>query len=68
MAPTEPSGTMMSGRPALRRPGHRHGATTRSIGPANRLPDGQSVPPLSRGPVTACRQVYSAASRNEGGA
>ena len=61
MAPTEPSGTTRSGRPALRRPGHRHGATTGSIGPANRLPDGKSVTPLSRRPVTACRQVHSAA-------
>jgi hypothetical protein len=66
MAPTEPSATTMSGRPARRRPDRRHGATTRSIGPANRLPDGTSVPPLPRGPVTACRQVHSAASKNEG--
>jgi hypothetical protein len=33
MAPTEPSGTMMSDRPARRRPGRRHGATTKSTGP-----------------------------------
>ena len=67
MAPTEPSGTPMSDRPARRRPRRRHGATTGSIGSVNRLPDGKSVPPLSRGPVTACRQAHSAASKNEGG-
>ena len=48
MAPTEPSGTTMSDRPVRRRPGRRHGATTGSIGSVNRLPDGKSVPPLSR--------------------
>jgi hypothetical protein len=68
MAPTEPSATTRSRRPARRRPGRRHGATTLSIGPPNRLPDGQSVPPLSRGPVTARRQAHSAPSKNEGGA
>jgi hypothetical protein len=66
MAPTEPSGTTMSRRPARRSPGRRHGATTLSIGPANRPPEGQSVTPLSRGPVTAWRQAHSAASKNEG--
>ena len=66
MAPTEPSGTTMSGHPALRRPG-RHGATTRSIGPANRLPDGKSVPRLSRRRVNACRQPRPAAPKEAGG-
>jgi len=67
MPPTEPSGTTMSGRPARRCPGRRHGATTRSIGSANRLPDGQSVPPPSRRPITACRQAHAGAPKNEGG-
>ena len=67
MAPTEPSGTTMPDRPARRRPGRRHGATTRSIGPPNRVPEGQSVPPLSRGPVTACRGVRPAAPKHAGG-
>jgi len=57
MPPTEPSGTTMSGRPARR----RHGATTSSVGTTNRLPDAQSVSLLSRRPITACRQVHSAA-------
>ena len=66
MAPTAPSGTTMSGHPARRRPGRRHGATTRGIGPANRLPDGKSVPPLSRRPITACRQAHAVASKKRG--
>ena len=68
MAPTDPSATTRSGCPARRRPGCRHGATTVSIGATNRLPDGPSVPPLSRGPVTARRKAHSAASKYEGGA
>jgi hypothetical protein len=67
MAPTEPSATTRSRRPARRRPGRRHGATTMSIGPANRLPDGESLPPLCRGSVTACRQAHSGASKNDAG-
>ena len=66
MALSEPSGTTMSGRPARRRPGRRHGATTSSAGTTKRLPDAQSVSLLSRGPITACRQVHSAVSKNEG--
>src|SRR5262249_52304893 len=64
-AATEPAGTTRSGRPARRRPSRRHGATTRSLGPANRLPDGKSLTTLSRRPITAWRQVHSAASKNE---
>jgi hypothetical protein len=41
MPPTKPSRTTMSGCPARRRPGWRHGATTVTIGTTNRLPDGQ---------------------------
>ena len=67
MAPTKPLGTTMSGHPARRRPGRRHVATTVSVGATNRLPDGHSVPPPSRRPITACRQVHSAASKNEAG-
>ena len=67
MAPTEPSGTTMSDRPARRRPGRRHRATTGNIGSVDRLPDGKSVPPLSRGPVTACRRARPAAPKNPGG-
>ena len=67
MSPTEPSGTTKSGRPARQRPGRRDGATTGSIGPANRLPDGKPVPPLSRRPVTACRQARPAAPKNPRG-
>ena len=67
MAPTEPSGTTMSGRPARRRLGRRHGATTRSIGSVSRLPDGKPVPPLSRGPVTARRGARPAAPKHAGG-
>jgi hypothetical protein len=67
MAPTEPSATTMSDRPARRRPGRRHGATTGSIGSVNHLPDGKPVPPLSRGPVTACRGARPAAPTNAGG-
>jgi hypothetical protein len=57
LAPYEPSGTTMPGRPARRRAGCRHGATARSIGSTSRLPDGQSVPRLSRCRVKACRQA-----------
>jgi hypothetical protein len=67
MAPTEPSGTTMPDRPARRRPGRRHGATTGSIGSVDRLPDGKPRPPLSRGPVTACRGVRPAAPKHAGG-
>ena len=66
MAPTEPSGTTMTGHPARRRPGRRHGATTSSVGTTNRLPDAPSVSLLSRRPITACRQVHSAVLKNEG--
>ena len=67
MAPTEPSGTTMPDRPARRRPGRRHGATTGSIGSVDRLPDGKPRPPLSRGPVTARRRARSAAPKNARG-
>jgi putative transposase len=67
MVPTEPSGTTMSGRPARRRPGCRHGATTVSIGATHRLPGGHSVPPPSRRPITARRPARPAASKNEAG-
>ena len=67
MAPTEPSGTTMSGPPARRRPGGRHGATTVRLGATNRLPGGHSVPPPSRGPITAYRPAHSTASKNEAG-
>jgi hypothetical protein len=56
MTLTEPSGTTMSGRPVRRRPRPRHGATTNSLGTGDRLPNGESVPPLSRRQVTACRR------------
>jgi hypothetical protein len=67
MAPTEPSRTTMSDRPPRGRRGRQHGATTGSIGSVNRLPDGKSVPPLSRGPVTARRGARPAAPNNAGG-
>jgi hypothetical protein len=67
MAPTEPSGTTMSDRPARRRPGRRHGATTRSIGSVDRLSDRPSVPQLSRGPVTPCRGARPVAPKSAGG-
>src|SRR5262249_62141769 len=64
MAPTEPSGATMSDRPARRRPGRRHGATTTSLGSVNRLPDGKPVPPPSRGPATPPRGARPAAPPN----
>jgi hypothetical protein len=67
MAPTEPSATTRSGRPAGRRPSRRHGATTLGLGSVDRLPDRTSVPPLSRRPVTACRGARPAAPKNAGG-
>jgi hypothetical protein len=67
MVPTEPSGITMSGCPARRRPGRRHGATTMSIGSVSRLHDGKSVLSLSRRPVTACREARPAAPKNAGG-
>ena len=66
MALTEPSGTARSRRPARRRPGRRHGATTSSVGTTKRLPDAPSVSLLSRRPITECRQVHAAVSKNEG--
>jgi hypothetical protein len=62
MAPTETSATTKSGRPA-----RRHESTTGSIGSVSRLPDGKSVPSLSRRPVTACRQARPAAPKDPGG-
>jgi hypothetical protein len=53
MPPTERSRITMSGRPARRRPGCRHLATTVSFDATNRLPGGHSVPPSSRRPITA---------------
>ena len=67
MAPSEPSATTMSGRPARRRPGLRRGVTTRSIGSTNRPPDRPSVPRLSRRRANACRQPRPAAPREAGG-
>ena len=67
MAPTEPSATTRSRRPARRRPGRWHGATTLSVGSTNRLPDGPSVPRLSRRRVDAWRQARPAAPKNAGG-
>jgi hypothetical protein len=66
MPPTEPSGATMSGRPARRRPGRRHSATTRSIDSVSRLPERKSVPSPSRGSVTASRQARSAVRKNTG--
>ena len=66
MPPTKPSRTTMSGRPARRRPGCRHGATTVTIGATNRLPRRALRTPPSRLPITACRQVHSTASKNAG--
>jgi hypothetical protein len=57
-APTEPSGTTMSDRPARRRPGRRNGVSTVTIGASNRLPGGHSVPPPARRPITACRPAH----------
>ena len=67
MPPTESLGTTMSGRPARRRPGWRHVATTVTIGSTNRLPGGHAVTPPSRRPITARRSALAAASRNEAG-
>jgi hypothetical protein len=66
MASTEPSGTTMSGRPARRRPGRWHGATTKSIDSVNLLLDAQSGPRLSRRRVNACRRARPVAPKNAG--
>jgi hypothetical protein len=64
MAPTEPSGTTISGRPARRRIGRRHGAPTRIIDFVNRFLGAQFVSRLSRRRVNVCRRARPAAPKN----